>query len=105
MVATFPKPAHPAVDHVAADASGDHARGTRGARAGTMMRQPNVGAHSALSGVAVLKQCLKSIGSLRRSAASAQLERGSGGNALPERGPSRLIHGVRLAFFESCKSL
>jgi SAM-dependent methyltransferase len=37
MVAAFPKSAHPAMDHFASDAPGNHARGTRGARAITMM--------------------------------------------------------------------
>ena len=68
-----------------------------------MSRQIRV--HSVVSRVAVCKQRLKRVGSLRRTATSAQFKRGSGGNALSERRPTRLIDRVRLAFFESRKSL
>jgi hypothetical protein len=105
MDAPFPRPAHPAMDHFASDAPGNHARSTRGVRAGKMTRQLNVGTRSALGKVAVRKQRLKCVGSLRRMAAPAQIKPGSGGNALPECGPSRLIDRVRLAFFKSRNSL
>src|ERR1700722_1074215 len=105
MVEDVPRPPHFALADFAPDPPNNDARHLRGVCAGAVMRQPYVRVHSALGRVAMGKECLKCVGSVRRTATSAQFKRGSGGKALLERRPSRLIDRVRLVFFESRKSL